>query len=159
MAPMRMWRFLYLPDGTVHVMRMVVTLGVCILLAFFGTTLLFATQAVSDNSAVQVVWVLFAVVGLKMPLILLLWHFVFRNREWPGRWPKWSPKEHRDVLAYIEMEAARAQLLPDARRRLDYLSGEAWNVVDALEGHPKVDALTVALRVDEMRQRVAGRTA
>jgi hypothetical protein len=38
---------------------------------------------------------------------------------------------------------------PDAAARLAYLSREAWNVADQVEGNAKVDALTVALRIDE----------
>ena len=40
------------------------------------------------------------------------------------------------------------RVLPDAIERLEYLSQEAWHVADRLEGDAKVDALTVALRVD-----------
>ncbi|MEW6582769.1 MAG: hypothetical protein AB1416_08415 [Actinomycetota bacterium] len=154
---MRLWGFLYEPDGRARTMRLVVTLIVLVALAFFGTVLLFATPAVSGSTPVQVAWVLFGVVGLKLPLILLLWHFVMRNREWPGRRPEWSRRESREILAYIQMEAARAESHPDAEARLAYLSGEAWNVADALGGEEKVDALTVALAVDERRARLAGK--
>jgi hypothetical protein len=154
---MGVWGYLYWPDGGVRVMRLVVTLVSLVILAFFGTVLLFATTAVSDSTAVQVIWVLLAIAGLKLPLIALLWHFVLANREWPGRRPDWGPRESREILAYIEMEAARAEHRADAEARLAYLSGEAWNVADAMSGDRKVDALTVALRVDEMRSRAARR--
>ena len=139
-------------------MRLVTTLVILICMAFFGTVLLFATPAVSGSTAVQVLWVLMAIAGLKLPLIALLWHFILRNREWPGKHPDWGPRESREILAYIEMEAARAQHRPDAEARLAYLSAEAWNVADRLPGERKVDALTVALRVDEMRGRLTRRT-
>jgi hypothetical protein len=150
-----MWRFLYDDDGHVLVMRLVPTIVGCIVLAFFGTMLLFATAAISDVTAIQVTWALLALAGLKLPLIFLLWHFIIRNREWPGRWARWSRSESREILAYIEMEAARAPYRPDTQERLDYLSREAWNVADSMEGDAKVDALVVALRVDAARKSVS----
>jgi hypothetical protein len=155
----RLWRFLYDADGGVQVMRLVVTLIVAIGLAFFGTLLLFATPAVADSSGGQAAWVLFATVALKLPLLALLWQFVLRNREWPGRRTEWSRSESQEILSYIEAEAMRALDRPDAGARLAYLSGEAWHVADAVEGDVKVDALTVALRIDELRARAARRTA
>lgn len=154
---MRIWRFLYDDDGNVLVMRLVPTLVACIILAFFGTTLIFVTPAISDHSAVQVTWALFALAGLKLPIILLLWHFISRNRDWPGKWAKWSDRESREILAHLELQAARAANLPQTAARLDHLSREAWNVADSLEGDMKVDALTVALRIDEKRSALARR--
>jgi hypothetical protein len=43
--------------------------------------------------------------------------------------------------------------MPDAVERLEYLSQEAWHVADRLDGNAKVDALTVALRIDLVRER------
>lgn len=156
---MRIWRFLYDDDGHVLVMRLVPAIVACVILAFFGTTLIFVTSAISDATGVQVAWSLFALVGLKLPLISLLWHFIWRNREWPGRWARWSPAETREILAHLEMEAARAPYREDASARLDHLSQEAWNVADAVKGNTKVDALTVALRIDERRSAHARHSA
>jgi hypothetical protein len=151
----RLWGFLYDEDGHVRVMRLIPTLVAFIILAFFGTTLIFVTPAVSDSTAIQVTWALFALAGLKLPIIMLLWHFISRNRDWPGRWAKWSTQESREILAQLEKEAWKAPHLPDTAARLDHLSREAWNVADAMEGDSKVDALTVALRIDEKRRSLA----
>ena len=64
--------------------------------------------------------------------------------------PAWSRvyAPQAEILAYLENEARRVRALPDALERLEYLSQEAWHVADRLEGEAKVDALTVALRVD-----------
>lgn len=140
-------------------MRLIPTLVAFIILAFFGTTLIFVTPAISDSTAVQVTWALFALAGLKLPIIMLLWHFISRNRDWPGRWARWSTKESREILAHLEEEAWRAPYLPDTAARLDHLSREAWNVADAMEGASKIDALTVALRIDEKRGALARNTA
>jgi hypothetical protein len=147
----RIWGYLYDGDGHVRVMRLVPTIVGFIILAFFGTTLIFVTPAISDSGGIQVLWALFVLAGLKMPLILLLWHFIRRNREWPGRWAKWADPEVREILAHLEMEAARAPYLDATAARLDYLSREAWNVADSIEGPARVDALTVALRIDQRR--------
>lgn len=156
---MRLWGFLYDSDGHVRVMRLITTLVAFVILAFFGTTLIFVTPAISDSTAIQVAWALFALAGLKLPIIMLLWHFISRNREWPGRWAKWSTQESREILAHLEKEAWRAKHLPDTAARLDHLSREAWNVADAMEGPSKVDALTVALRIDEQRSTLARNSA
>ena len=90
---------------------------------------------------------------LKFPLVSLLWWFIVRNKEWPVRPPKWSDRETSDILAYILSEADRALPLPDAEARLTYLQGEAWNVADRVGGDRKVDAVNVALHIDEMLAR------
>ena len=142
-------RFLYDEEGRIRVMRLVPLLGVTIALAFFGTLLVFVTPAVSDHSFWRGVWVLFAIFVLKLPLVLLLWWFIWRNKEWPGKRVRWSRKETHEILSYIEAEADRAQRLPDAGARLRYLAAEAWHVADTVEGPEKVDALTVALKLDQ----------
>jgi hypothetical protein len=152
-------RYLYGPDGRIRVSRLLPLLGVTIGLAVFGTVLIAATPALSDHSAVRTIWVLFAVLFLKMPLILLLWWFIARNREWPHQRPRWSNREMGEILTRLDQEAVRAQSRPDAPARLAHLSREAWHLADQVNGDRKVDALTVALRIDELAGRVRERRA
>lgn len=153
-----MKRLLLNPDGTVQVRR-VVPLGIALAaLGFFGSFLIFATTRVSSNGTVRTLWVIGAVFLLKAPLITLLWWLIMRNREWPGRPVKWGDAETREILAFLDSQALQAMALPDASPRLAHLSAEAWNAADNLDGEARVDALTVALRIDEMAARVrAGR--
>ena len=146
-------RFLYAPDGRVRVPRMIAVLASTTLFALFGSFLLVVTPIFSGHEGVQTIWVLFSVFLLKFPLVSLLWWFIVRNKEWPVRPPKWSDRETSEILAYIVAEADRALPLPDAEARLTYLQGEAWNVADRVGGERKVDAVNVALHIDELLAR------
>ena len=126
---------------------------VSLVLALFGTVLIVWTPDVASNGGVRTLYVLVVVFALKFPLIAILWWLIARNPEWPGKRPTWLPAEQAEILAYLEREARRAAELPDAIERLEYLSQEAWHVADRLGGEAKVDALTVALRIDLVRER------
>jgi hypothetical protein len=155
--------FLYTPEGRVRVPRMIGVVVTAVLFALFGSFLLVVTPVFSGHEGVQTAWVLFSVFLLKFPLVSLLWWFIVRNKEWPVRPPKWSDRETGDIIAYIAGEADRALPLPDAHARLTYLQGEAWNVADRVGGERKIDAVNLALHIDEMlarpgvRRRARGR--
>lgn len=146
-------RFLYTPTGRVRVRRLIGVLVATIGLAIFGSFLLALTPVLSGHEGLQTLWVLFCVFLLKFPLVSLLWWFIVRNKEWPVRPPRWSEAEVREILAYLVAEADRSLALPDAPERLAYLRGEAWNVADRAEGAVKVDAVDVALHIDQLRAR------
>ena len=121
---------------------------VTLIMAIFGTVLVTLTPDIGGPGWLKGAYVLFVVVALKLPLLAVLWWLIARNPEWPGTRPRWTPDEQADILTYLENEARRVRDLPDALERLEYLSQEAWHVADRLDGDAKVDALTVALRVD-----------
>ncbi len=98
-------------------------------------------------------WVLFGIGVRKLPLILFLWSFIRRNREWPGRRVVWGDDEVASILLHLADQAEEAAAYPDGLARLAYLSREAWNVADQVSGPAKVDALQVALRIDERLMR------
>jgi hypothetical protein len=150
-------RFLYGPDGNIRLGRLLPLLAVTIGLAIFGTVTLIATPALSGHTAIRTIWVIFGVLLLKLPLILLLWWFIARNREWPHQRPRWSDREMAEILGRLDEEATRALSRPDAPARLAHLSREAWHLADQLSGDRKVDALTVALRIDELVGQVRER--
>jgi hypothetical protein len=143
-------RFLYTPDGHVIVPRMLGVVVTTLLFAIFGSFLLVVTPVLGGHEGVQTIWVLFSVFLLKFPLVALLWWFIVRNKEWPVRPPAWSERETGDILAYLVAEADRVTILPDAEARLQYLQGEAWNVADRVGGDRKVDAVNVALHIDQI---------
>jgi hypothetical protein len=147
-------RFLYGPDGRIRLSRLLPLLGVTIAMAIFGTVTLVATPALAHHGTLRMIWVLFGVFLLKLPLICLLWWFIARNREWPTKRPRWSDREMSEILARLDEEATRALAREDAPARLAHLSREAWNMADQLNGDRKVDALTVALRIDELAGEV-----
>lgn len=143
-------RFLYTADGRVHVRHMIAVVGSCVALALFGSFLLVLTPVVSDHEGIRTLWVLFSVFLLKFPLVSLAFWFILRNTEWPVRPPKWSDTETREILAYLRSEAERVRTLPDARARLTYLQGEAWNVADRVGGDVKMEAVDTAVHIDAM---------
>jgi hypothetical protein len=149
-----MTRGLTYPDGSLRTRRVVILGVVLLVFAMFGTLVVTLTPHVSDSDVVRTLFVIGAVFGLKFPLIALLWWLIRRNKEWPGMPVNWSADETKEILAYLEGQAADAVTRPDAAQRLSYLSGEAWNVADNLHGSAKVDALTVALRIDERAGRI-----
>jgi hypothetical protein len=152
-------RFLYTPAGRVRVRRMFAVVIACVALAIFGSFLLVLTPVLSDHEGMQTLWVLFSVFLLKFPLVCLLWWFIVRNKEWPVKPPKWSDEETREILAYLVGEADRSLTLPDASARLAYLQREAWNVADRVGGERKVDAVDVALHIDQLQTRQGRRKA
>lgn len=143
-------RFLYTPAGRVRTARMFVVVAACVALAIFGSFLLVVTPVLGDHEGLQTLWVLFSVFLLKFPLVSLLWWFIVRNKEWPVKPPKWSDDETREILTYLVNEADRSMTLPDAPARLAYLQREAWNVADRVGGEMKVDAVDVALHIDQL---------
>lgn len=152
-------RFLYTPAGRIRVPRMFAVVIACVALAIFGSFLLVLTPVFGDHEGIQTVWVLFSVFLLKFPLVGLLWWFIVRNKEWPVRPPKWSDDETREILTYLVGEADRSMTLPDAPARLAYLQREAWNVADRVGGDLKVDAVDVALHIDQLLARQGRRRA
>jgi hypothetical protein len=150
MSPLVLARFLFTPAGRVRVGRMILVVASAVALAIFGSFLLVLTPVFGGNEGLQTVWVLFSVFLLKFPLVSLLWWFIARNKEWPVRPPKWSDEETREILAYLVAEAERCRSMADAPARLAYLQREAWNVADRVGGEVKVDAVGVALRIDQM---------
>jgi hypothetical protein len=146
-------RFLYTPGGRIRVRRMFLVVATAVALAIFGSFLLVLTPVFSGHEGLQTVWVLFSVFLLKFPLVSLLWWFIARNKEWPVRPPKWSDEETGEILRYLVSEADRSLALPDAPARLAYLQREAWNVADRVGGEVKVDAVNVALHIDQLLAR------
>jgi hypothetical protein len=132
--------------------RVVPAILVSLVLALFGTVFLVWAPDIGIGW-LRATYVLFVVVVLKLPLIGILWWLIARNHEWPSTQPTWLPPEQAEILAYLENQAQQAAAMPDAVERLEYLSQEAWHVADRLDGNAKVDALTVALRIDLVRER------
>jgi hypothetical protein len=147
-------RFLYDPDGRIRVKRLIPLLATTIFMAVCGSFAVVATTSLFTHPWARFTWVIFVIFVLKVPLIALLWWFIRRNAEWPTKRARWSPRETREILDYLEREAASGEARHDASVRLAYLSREAWNVADNVEGDAKVDALTTALRIDARASRV-----
>jgi len=144
-------------SGKLRMDRLFPALFALVLLALMGTVLLVATPVFGDNETLRGIWVLTCVFLLKVPLVIVLWWLIWRNNELPGRPVEWSRDEFAGILEHLLRQARAAFLADDEDARLSYLSREAWNLADQVSGDATVDALTVALRIDERRVQLRDR--
>ena len=106
------------------------------------------------------IWVVAALVVVKVPLLILVWWLLGRRRD-PVGGGGWSSPECEEILRYLEEQARASAGRQDAGPRLAYFSREAWYVADAAADADKPAAVAVALRIDELaaRARAGGRGA
>lgn len=102
------------------------------------------------------IWVVTALVVVKVPLLVLVWWLLGLKRE-QARSGGWSSGECAEILAYLEQQAQDSVRKPDAAARLAYFSREAWFVADAAADADKPAAVAAALRIDALAQ--AARTS
>lgn len=126
-------------------------------IALFGSFLLLVTPDFGGHPGLQTVWVVVALVLLKLPLLGLVWWLIARRRRGPET--RWSLPETERLLAGIEDGVAAAAGGPDAAARLDVLRADAWKA--AREGDPAATprAVEIALRIDRMCLREGPATA
>ena len=152
-----MSRFFVDGTGRLRMNRLFPVLFCLVVLALLGTVLLVATPAFNNHQTLQSIWVLTCVFVLKVPLVVVLWWLIWRNQEVTGRPANWSHDEFAGILEHLLRQARMAFMTPNEDARLAYLSQEAWNLADQVSGDATVDALTVALRIDERRVQLRGR--
>jgi hypothetical protein len=97
------------------------------------------------------IWVLAALVVVKVPLLILVWWLLGLKRE-QARSGGWSSAECAEILEYLEQQAQGSVGKPDAAARLAYFSREAWFVADAAADADKPAAVAAALRIDGLAQ-------
>ncbi len=95
------------------------------------------------------VWVVAALVVVKVPLLILVWWLLGLKRD-PVGGGGWSTPECEEILRYLEEQARASVGRADAGPRLAYFSREAWHVADAAADADKPAAVAVALRIDEL---------
>lgn len=145
-------RMYFYPNGRLRTRRMLATVVVFGSLALFGSLLLVLTPAWAEVPHAKAIWGIFAVFGLKVPLIVLCGWLILRNKELPGQEVVWSEREVEEILWYLRTEIDRAVGTADEDEHLQYLSGEAWHVADRADGEQKADAVALALKIDAIRR-------
>lgn len=148
-------------NGRIRRVRVGILLGITLPMAIFGPALLAAVPSITDSTLWRGALVFLTVAMFKVPLMILLFGFIRRNQELPGRPTKWSDHELAEILQALRGQAETAEHYPDAEARLGRLSKDAWHVSDQLSGPRQVDALTVALQIDERliaRRRISSST-
>lgn len=131
-----------------------VIVGAAVGLALFSSFLLVLTPDLDGHPGLQTLWVVLALVLLKLPLLGMVWWLITRRRR--ARAARWSPSETARFLALVEREAAAAADRPGAAERLAALHADAWRA--ARDGDPAAtpEAVEIALRIDRIRRREAG---
>ena len=94
-------------------------------------------------------WVLGALVLIKVPLLIVCWWIIARRRD-PAGGGGWDSRECREILDYLEAQAAAAEGRPDAGSRLAYFAREAWFVADRAADADKGAAVETAVRLDAL---------
>lgn len=138
-------------------------IGVVAILALGTYAALLAANLGSPGTLA--LWVIGAFFVIKVPLLIVCWWIITRRRD-PEGGGGWDSRECREILDYLEAQAAVAAGRPDARPRLAYFAREAWFVADraadddkgaAVETAVRLDALAAAAaRGDGLPQRTAG---
>ena len=95
------------------------------------------------------IWVVAALVVVKVPLLMLVWWLLGHKRD-PVGGGGWSSAECEEILRYLEEQARASAGRPDAGPRLADGSRAAWYVAGAAADADKPAAVAVALRIDEL---------
>ncbi|MGE3235753.1 MAG: hypothetical protein AB7O78_18770 [Thermoleophilia bacterium] len=106
-------------------------------------------------------WVIGAFFVIKVPLLIVCWWIIARRHD-PAGGGGWESKECRQILDYLETQAAAAEGRPDAASRLSYFAREAWFVADRAADADKGAAVETAVRIEGMAAAAGvrvGRTA
>jgi hypothetical protein len=150
-------RIVFSSDGEIRTMALVgiVTLSLAVLGA--GT---FAGLVAAGTGSPQVlgVWVAVAFVGIKLPLLGLIWYLLGRSGETTVR-PRWSPAEADGILDYLERESTAALRRRDATTRLEYFTTEAWYVANTAPESARGRAVDLAVRIEGLAEVARAREA
>jgi len=146
-APERRSRFLYDAQGDLNSGRILIAIGATGAVIVLGTYIALVAAGVGNPSALGIGAVVI-LLGIKLPLLLVLWRLLGRHLETPGK-PRWTAEEHGEILARLE-QAARSSADRGDAARLEHISREAWGIVDLSPDAGKADAIAAALRIDEL---------
>jgi hypothetical protein len=141
-------RLLYDADGHIHAGRLLIGIGATGAVMVLGMYIALVAAGVG-NPDILGVGVLVILLGIKLPLLLLVWRLLGRHMDRPGT-GRWTAEEHREILARLEEVARTSAGRPDAAARLAHLSREAWGIVDLTPDEGKSDAIAAALRIEQL---------
>jgi flagellar basal body-associated protein FliL len=118
---------------------------------------MFAALLAADagSPATLAIWMVGALVLIKLPLLAVVWWIIARRRDEPSG-GGWSSDECGEILAYLEQQAEESREREDAPARLAYFAREAWFVADSARDADKAEAVAVAVRIDAMATRAGG---
>jgi hypothetical protein len=103
----------------------------------------------AGSPATLAIWMVGALLLIKLPLLGVVWWVVTRRRDAPSG-GGWSSEECGQILAYLERQAGESRGREDAPARLAYFAREAWFVADSARDADKAEAVAVAVRIDAL---------
>jgi hypothetical protein len=103
----------------------------------------------AGSPATLAIWLVAALLLIKLPLLGVVWWIVSRRRDAPSG-GGWSSDECGEILAYLERQAEESRGRGDAPARLAYFAREAWFVADSARDADKAEAVAVAVRIDAL---------
>ena len=119
------------------------------LVVAIGTTIAMVA-ADSGSPATLTVWVLVAFLGVKLPLLGLLWWILGRKQ----RDDEPTGDEIRSMIARLHAAADTVSRTGDAADRIEILKDEAWYVADHAPDELKSEAAELALRLEALARHV-----
>jgi hypothetical protein len=146
--PQRGGRLLYDADGHLHAGRLLIGIGATGAVMVLAMYIALVAAGVG-NPDILGIGVLVILLGIKLPLLLLVWRLLGRHMDRPGT-GRWTAEEHREILARLEQVARASVGRPDSAARLAHLSREAWGIVDLTPDEGKSDAIAAALRIEQL---------
>jgi hypothetical protein len=135
-------------------LRTPLILGIALLGVVALTVGMFAAllAAGAGSPATLAVWLVGALLLIKLPLLGVLWWILSRRRD-PVSGGGWSSRECGEILAYLERQAEESRGREDAAARLAYFAREAWFVADSASDADKPEAVAAAVRIEALAGR------
>ena len=103
----------------------------------------------AGSPATLAIWLVGALLLIKLPLLGVVWWIVSRRRDAPSG-GGWSSRECGEILGYLEQQADESRGRGDAPARLAYFAREAWFVADSASDADKAEAVAVAVRIEAL---------
>ncbi len=136
--------------GRLRGMRLLAIAFVAGIVVALGTTAAIVA-ADAGNPATLSIWVTASFLGVKLPLLGLLWWILGRRQ----RDEEPTDEELRTMMVRLQAAADVAVRTPDAHDRLEILRDEAWFVSDRAPAELKPQAVELALRLDQLAAAAA----
>lgn len=131
--------------------RTIVLIGVVVGAAALTAVGTYAALLAADLGTPEAlaIWAGVAFVGIKIPLLVMVWWLISRRRD-PVGGGGWESRECREILDYLEVQAREAAAKPDAADRLAYFAREAWFVADRASDADTPAAVDTAVLIEAM---------
>jgi hypothetical protein len=146
-------RLAYGRDGELKGGRLLAIAACAALIVAIGTSVAMALAGNGNPEAIAI-WTTVAFLGVKVPLLALLWWLLGRHLERPGE-QNWDASETREIMSRLRRAAASAADRDDAHDRFAILTDEAWFVANNAPDELTAEAAELALEMASRRDAAA----